>query len=112
MPTQPITKGPMHLKLATGNECYQSISGRELTAVAGDMVMSDSSRVFSSILKGPDYDSRLTPDTGDVLFTIYAPPGIDAFKVKTALLRLEERIRAFAPDSITEMMQVMTVMSY
>lgn len=105
-------KLPMHLKLATGNECYQSISGRELTAVAGDMVMSDSSRVFSSILKGPDYDSRLTPDTRDVLFTIYAPPGIDAFKVKTALLRLEERIRAFAPDSITEMMQVMTVMSY
>ena len=104
-------KLPLYLKLAAGNECYQSISGRELSAVAGDMVMSDSSRVFSSILKGPDYDTRLTPDTRDVLFTIYAPPGIDAFKVKTALLRLEERIRAFTPDSITEILQVLTVMS-
>ena len=104
-------KLPLYLKLAAGNECYQSISGRELTAVAGDMVMSDSSRVFSSILKGPDYDTRLTPDTRDVLFTIYAPPGIDAFKVETALLRLEERIRAFTPDSITEILQVLTVMS-
>ncbi|WP_349671812.1 hypothetical protein [Lacrimispora sp.] len=104
-------KLPLHLSLADGNECYQSISGRELTVAAGDMIMSDSTRVFSSILKGPDYDTRLTPDTRDVLFTIYAPPGIDAFKVKTALLRLEERIRAFAPDSITELLQVLTVMS-
>lgn len=103
-------KLPLHLNLAAGTECYQSISGRELTAAAGDMIMSDSTRVFSSILKGPDYDTRLTPDTRDVLFTIYAPPGIDAFKVKTALVRLEERIRAFAPDSITEILQVLTVM--
>lgn len=104
-------KPPLHLNLAAGNECYQSISGRELTAAAGDMIMSDSTRVFSSILKGPDYDTRLTPDTRDVLLTIYAPPGIDAFKVKTALVRLEERIRAFAPDSITEILQVLTVIS-
>ena len=102
---------PLHLNLAAGTECYQSISGRELTAAAGDMIMSDSTRVFSSILKGPDYDTRLTPDTRDVLFTIYAPPGIEAFKVKTALIRLEERIRAFAPGSITEILKVLTVMS-
>ncbi|MBE5988754.1 MAG: hypothetical protein E7250_13615 [Paenibacillaceae bacterium] len=102
---------PLHLNLAAGTECYQSVSGRELTAAAGDMIMSDSTRVFSSILKGPDYDTRLTPDTRDVLFTIYAPPGIDAFKVKTALIRLEERIRAFAPGSKTEILQVLTVMS-
>ncbi len=99
-------KLPLHLNLATGNECYQSISGRELTATAGDMIMSDSTRVFSSILKGPDYDTRLTPDTRDVLFTIYAPPGIDSFKIKTALLKLEERIRAFELDSLTEILQV------
>jgi DNA/RNA-binding domain of Phe-tRNA-synthetase-like protein len=104
-------KPPLHLNLAAGNECYQSISGRELTVTAGDMIMSDSTRVFSSILKGPDYDTRLTPDTKDVLFTIYAPPGIDALKVKTALLKLGERIRAFAPDSITETLQVLTAMN-
>ncbi len=102
-------KPPLHLNLASGNEKYQSITGRELTATAGDMIMSDSTRVFSSILKGPDYDTRLTPDTRDVLFTIYAPPGIDAYKVKTALLKLEERIRAFTPDSITELLQVLPV---
>jgi DNA/RNA-binding domain of Phe-tRNA-synthetase-like protein len=100
-------KPPLCLNLAAGNEGYQSISGREVTAAAGDIILSDSSRVFSSILKGPDYDTRITPDTTDVLFIIYAPPGIGAFKVKTALIKLEDRIRAFAPDSITEILHVL-----
>lgn len=100
-------KPPLRLNLAAGNEGYQSISGREVTAAAGDMILSDSTRVFSSILKGPDYDTRITPDTRDVLFTIYAPPGIGAFKIKTALMKLEERIRVFAPHSKTEILKVL-----
>lgn len=85
---------------------FNELESMLLTATAGDMIMSDSTRVFSSILKGPDYDTRLTPDTRDVLFTIYAPPGIDSFKIETALLKLEERIRAFELDSLTEILQV------
>jgi len=102
-------KPPLRLNLAAGNEIYQSISGREVTAAAGDIILSDSTRVFSSILKGPDYDTRITPDTSDVLFTIYAPPGIGVPKVKTALEKLERRIQAFAPNCKTEILQVLEV---
>ncbi len=63
---------PLHLNLAAGTECYQSISGRELTAAAGDMIMSDSTRVFSSILKGPDYDTRLTRIQGTFVYNLCA----------------------------------------
>nr|WP_288824868.1 hypothetical protein [uncultured Clostridium sp.] len=100
-------KPPLRLNLAAGNEVYQSISGRDVTAAAGDIILSDSVRVFSSILKGPDYDTRITPDTSDVLFTIYAPPGIGAPKVKTALKKLEKRILALAPNCKTEILQVL-----
>lgn len=100
-------KPPLRLNLAAGNEAYQSISGRDVTAAAGDIILSDSARVFSSILKGPDYDTRITPDTSDVLFIIYAPPGIGAPKVRTALKKLEKRIREFAPDCKTEILQVL-----
>lgn len=100
-------KLPLRLNLATGNEGYQSISGRDVTTAAGDLILSDGTRVISSILKGPDYNTRITPDTCDVLFTIYAPPGVSTHEVRTALMKLEERIRVFAPNSKTEILQVL-----
>lgn len=102
-------KPPLRLNLATGNEGYQSISGRDVTTAAGDLILCDSARVISSILKGPDYDTRITTDTSDVLFTIYAPPGISTHEVCTALMKLEARIRVFAANSKTEMLQVLEV---
>lgn len=97
---------PLQLRIATGTEIYQLISGKEVTTVNGDMMLCDSNSTISSILRGPDYDSRITSATTEVLFSIYAPPGIDENYIKTNLEKLEKRIRAFAPFSRTELLQV------
>ncbi|MFH1513507.1 MAG: hypothetical protein ABIG45_09165 [Bacillota bacterium] len=92
---------PLRLQTAAGDETYVSISGKEVTAVLGDLMVCDGSGVISSILRGPDFGSRITGITADVLFTVYAPPGIDADSVKTAMQKLAGRIRSFSPLSET-----------
>ncbi len=99
-------KMPLQLKLASGNETYQSISGKEVTAVGGDLMICDGTSVISSVLRGPDLKSCITGSTVDVLFTIYAPPGIETEYIEMSLRRLEERIQEFSHYSRTELLQV------
>lgn len=97
---------PLQLKIATGAEVYQSISGREVTAVQNDMMLCDQTGTISSILRGPDYRSRITEATTDVLFSIYAPPGIEAYYIEKNLNKLENRIRSLSPSAKTELLQI------
>ncbi|BAL01658.1 hypothetical protein OBV_44590 [Oscillibacter valericigenes Sjm18-20] len=97
---------PLHLKMASGKETYQSISGKEVNVVGSDLMICDGKSVISSILRGPDFNSRITESTIDVLFTIYAPPGIETGYIETSLRRIEERIKAFSHSSQTEVIQV------
>ncbi|MFD3260156.1 hypothetical protein ACE3MQ_16235 [Paenibacillus lentus] len=97
---------PLQLKIATGAEVYQSISGREVTAVQNDMMLCDQTGTISSILRGPDYRSRITEATTDVLFSIYAPPGIEADYIEKNLNKLENRIRSLSPSAKTELLQI------
>ena len=97
---------PLQLKAASGNETYQSISGKEVTAVENDLMVCDGIGAISSIMRGPDFKSRITASTADILFTIYAPPGIEADYIEDNLKRLEGRIKSFAAFSKTELLQV------
>ncbi|QHQ63473.1 hypothetical protein Ana3638_24080 [Anaerocolumna sedimenticola] len=97
---------PLLLKSATGAESYQSISGKEVKTVNGDLMLCDSIGTISSILRGPDYRSRITASTSDVLFSTYAPPGIDESYIKAHLEKLESRIKALSPSATTKLLQV------
>jgi DNA/RNA-binding domain of Phe-tRNA-synthetase-like protein len=97
---------PVTLSVSAGKEAYQSISGKETTAVQGDLMVCDGGGVISSILRGPDFGSRITESTAGVLFTLYAPPGIDAAYIRDALETLENRIRSFSPDADTALSYV------
>ncbi len=97
---------PLHLKMASGNEIYQSISGKDVTTVENDLMVCDGNGVISSITRGPDFNSRITVSTTDVLFTIYAPPGIEADYIETDLRKLKGRIKTFSPASKAEVLQV------
>jgi DNA/RNA-binding domain of Phe-tRNA-synthetase-like protein len=97
---------PLQMKIATGNEAYQSISGRDVTAVPNDLLVRDDKGIISSILRGPNYPSRITDATADVLFTFYAPPGIETAYIETHLRKLEGSIKTFSPYSDTEMLRV------
>ncbi|MBS7526633.1 hypothetical protein KHM83_08090 [Fusibacter paucivorans] len=97
---------PLSLSIAFGNEHYQSISGKEVTATKNDLILYDAQGVFSSILRGPDSRSKITAKTRDAIFTVYAPPIINTALIEAHLMTLEKRIKITSPESITELKQV------
>ncbi|MGZ9166504.1 MAG: phenylalanine--tRNA ligase beta subunit-related protein [Anaerolineales bacterium] len=97
---------PLTLDVATGTERYTLLRGDEQVLKAGDMMISDQDGVISSILYGPDRRTQITPHTRNVIFTIYAPPGIDEQSVALHLQGIKENVMVFAPQAQVELLKV------
>ncbi len=98
---------PLSVKIADGTETYVSISGKEVCAVKEDAMICDGMGTISSILRGPDERTRIKDSTSDVLFTVYAPPGIDKTDIEASLRRLEQAVLRFSPEARTESLRVL-----
>ncbi len=97
---------PITLDVSTGDERYTLLRGSEQALKAGDMMMVDRVGIISSILYGPDQRTQITGGTRNVVFTVYAPPGVEEEKVARHLQDIQETVTVFAPDAQTEMLQV------
>jgi DNA/RNA-binding domain of Phe-tRNA-synthetase-like protein len=97
---------PLRLDAATGSERYVVLRGEEQTLKAGDMMVSDGQGVISSILYGPDQRTQIHRGTRHVLFTVYAPPGIDEPMVAVHLQHIQENIMVFSPDAEVESLNI------
>ena len=97
---------PVTLMVASGQERYRLLGGREQTLQAGDMMMADGGGVISSVLYGPDERTRLRPGTRQALFTVYAPPGIAEPAIVRHLEDLRAAVRLFAPGADVEALTV------
>jgi DNA/RNA-binding domain of Phe-tRNA-synthetase-like protein len=98
--------GPLHLEAASGTELYITLQGEEKTLKAGDMYIADQVGVISSVLYGPDSRSRISPQTKDALFTVYAPEGISMQAVRTHLTDICDNIRLVSPAAQVENIEV------
>lgn len=99
---------PITLGVAKGGERYTLLNGRAQALKAGDMMMADGDGVISSVLYGPDRRTRIKPETQDVLFAVYAPPGIGEPAVRRHLLDIQANILLIAPDARVESFAVYT----
>ncbi len=97
---------PVKMDLSNGNEMYTGISGREKYLTSNDMMLSDSKGIISSILNGPDYRTRITKDTKNVMFFVYAPGGIDEQIIFNHLYDIKSYITLFSPNSTTDLMEI------
>ena len=97
---------PLSLDVATGTEQYTTLRGEQQTLKAGDMMISDQVGVISSIVYGPDQRTQITPDTRNVIFTVYAPPGIHEQNMAQHLQSIEENVLFFAPQAQIELLQI------
>jgi DNA/RNA-binding domain of Phe-tRNA-synthetase-like protein len=97
---------PLTLDVATGTEAYTLLRGEEQTLKPGDMMIRDPRGVISSIIYGPDQRTQITPDTHNVIFTVYAPAGIDEKTVMEHLEHIKENVLVFAPGAQVEMLNV------
>jgi DNA/RNA-binding domain of Phe-tRNA-synthetase-like protein len=97
---------PPSIHVANGSEQFVRINGQEQILKKGDMFIADAQGIISSIIYGPDQRTRINPDTQQVLFTTYAPPGIDPVTVGDHLQDIERYVRLITPAATTEMLKV------
>ena len=99
-------EGDLTLGIASGTESYQLMNGADQTLKPGDMFITDSQGVISSIIYGPDKRTRITEKTSNVLFTVYAPPGIEREQVTRHLQEIRELVGLFSPEMRLELIEV------
>ena len=97
---------PLLLDVAAGTEQYTLLRGEQQTLKAGDMMISDQAGVISSIVHGPDQRTQITPETRNVIFTVYAPTGISEQSVAQHLQGIKENVLLFAPQAQVELFQI------
>lgn len=100
-------QGALRIDVATGSERYVRLGGQEQQLKARDMVMADEEGIISSVLYGPDQRTRITRDTRDVLFMVYAPPGLTAQAVHDHLDDIRANVQLVSPAARVEMMDVL-----
>jgi DNA/RNA-binding domain of Phe-tRNA-synthetase-like protein len=88
---------PLRLDVSQGGETYTLMRDAPQLLKPGDMYIADGDGVVSSIVYGPDRRTRITPATGNVVFTVYAPAGIGAGAVRAHLAAIHAHVAAFAP---------------
>jgi len=97
---------PIKLDVAEGTEKYTLLNGQENGLLSGDMMISDSHGIISSIIYGPDNRTIITPDTRNVLFTVYAPPGVKNSQVLQHLQDIKDYVQIIKPESEIERLKV------
>lgn len=97
---------PAGIDVAQGTERYVLINGQEQQLKSGDMMIADGAGIISSVLYGPDGRTRITPETTQVLFTVYVPPGIEEQVVSEHLRDIQANVLIIAPDAEVEALGV------
>ena len=97
---------PVALDVSNGSETYVMLNGKEQVLKPGDMMISDAQGVISSVVYGPDRRTRITPETQEVFFSVYAPPGIGEDAVRRHLHDIQANVTLFAPQARIESLEV------
>ena len=97
---------PLALDVSRGAETYTLMRGDEQILKPDDMFISDQKGVISSIIYGPDQRTQITPSTQNVVFTVYAPVGIDPSAVEKHLEELRDYVLIIAPQAHIEMLKI------
>ena len=97
---------PLVLDVATGAEHYILLRGETQTLKASDMIIRDGTGIISSIIYGPDQRTQIVPETSNVVFTTYAPPGISEQTVIDHLEHNRQYVFLFAPQAQVELLRV------
>ena len=95
---------PLTLDVSKGNETYQLMRGEEQILKEGDMFIRDGLGVISSIIYGPDKRTQITLDTRNVVFTVYAPDGIEQELVIEHLQDIQKYVKYFSQQAQVEIL--------
>ncbi len=106
-----IVQPPIRLEAAQGDEQFIRMNGQKQVLKAGDMYIADAEGILSSVIYGPDQRTRITAATRQVLFTVYAPPGIEPSQVTQHLKEIESYVRLISPEAETSLLKIVDATS-
>ncbi len=89
---------PLTLNIASGDESYILLNGKHQTLKQGDMMMSDSKGVISSVIYGPDNRTMISNTTKNLLFVVYTPNGVGEERVQSHLEDIRNTIALFSEN--------------
>jgi DNA/RNA-binding domain of Phe-tRNA-synthetase-like protein len=92
---------PVRVDVTRVGDRYVAINGTERVPAAGDMMMVDGEGIISSVLQGPDRRTRITPETSEVLFAVYAPAGVGESAVRSHLEDIATNVLLIGPQAET-----------
>ncbi len=87
-------------------DSYTMLSEKKANLSPGDMCIRDERGILSSILRGPNRESRIGEETKNLLFTVYAPRGISLARVEEHLQNIENTFRRYAPERVIRFLEV------
>lgn len=93
---------PLRADVSTDGDRYVLLSGAEAELGPGDMLMADTVGIVSSVLRGPDQRSRITRQTSDALFAVYAPDGVGEAAVRRHLEDIRANVELVTAEARTE----------
>ena len=99
-------KLPIRVEASLGNERYTLLNGQEKELIRGDMCMIDGNGIISSIIYGPDQRTQVRKNTKNVIFVVYAPPGMNEELLKHHLSDIHQYVQVVSPDAELELQQV------
>jgi DNA/RNA-binding domain of Phe-tRNA-synthetase-like protein len=92
---------PVQADVTAGGARYVLLAGTEVVLQPGDMMMADGTGIVSTVLRGPDLRTRITPQTRNVLFAVYAPAGVGEDAVRAHLEDIRANVQLVAPEART-----------
>lgn len=97
---------PLRLKCADGSEAYMTISGKTVSTIPEDFMLADQRGILSSILRGPDEKTAICKKTTRVIFTVYAPLGVEEQLVLAHLRDIETYVLMASKEACTQCLRV------
>jgi DNA/RNA-binding domain of Phe-tRNA-synthetase-like protein len=90
---------PVIIDTSLGGERFVKLNREPQVLKPNDMIMADRKGVISSVLYGPDQRTKITLQTREVLFVVYAPDGIAKENVHQHLQDIRENVSLFSPQA-------------
>lgn len=91
--------GQLLVDVAQPNDVYSKLSGKEQVLTPGDMVARDAGGIIACVLYGPDFRTRLRPESDSVLFGAWCPTDVPVAAVASHLDALSALLRQEWPDA-------------
>lgn len=95
-------RGPLHVDVAGEEESYTKLSGKPQRLRPGDMVVRDADGVIASVVHGPDFCTRLRPETSAAVYGAWCPAGVPVPAVEAHLATLARLVRLEWPEAVIE----------